>query len=365
MVTYLKGAGRYLLVVATVLLLLLVLSQVAQLVALASTLHPAFGTVTAVVLTFVLAGLVAAPLVGFLRLEPALVPPAQDSGPELETFVQRYLRACRRNPLLGGMSLETEEDLLAALKVLDAEAEKVVTQTASRVFLGTAVSQYGSLDTLVVAFTQFQMVWRIAHVFQQRPSPRQIGYLYANVLGTAAASSQLDRVDLAQHVQPVLSSVMGQTMTSIPGMSSAAGFVSNALFQGSVNAFLTLRVGMVAIEYCRATVRPVRRTVWKSAEAKAAGLLARTVATGTTRVTKAFVEAAARSVAGAATSVAGAVVKGGQQVGGAVVNVAGTVGSAATQAGSVVTAPVRRLRRRMDDAGAGSVTGEPEEERGG
>lgn len=82
MVTYLKAAGRYLLVVATVLLLLLVLSQVAQLVALASTLHPAFGTVTAVVLTFVLAGLVAAPLVGFLRLEPALVPPAQDSGPE-------------------------------------------------------------------------------------------------------------------------------------------------------------------------------------------------------------------------------------------------------------------------------------------
>src|SRR5690606_35146705 len=124
MVTYLKGAGRYLLVVATVLLLLLVLSQVAQLVALASTLHPAFGTVTAVCLALGLAGWVAAPLVGLLRREVALVRPSQDSGPEHETFVQHYLRGCRRTPTLVGMSLGTGEDRLAALKVLDTEAEK-------------------------------------------------------------------------------------------------------------------------------------------------------------------------------------------------------------------------------------------------
>ncbi|MFO7616044.1 MAG: hypothetical protein R6V75_02195, partial [Bacteroidales bacterium] len=42
--------------------------------------------------------------------------------------------------------------------------------------LGTAVSQYGSLDALIVAVTQARMVWEIGHVFQQRPSLRHMGF---------------------------------------------------------------------------------------------------------------------------------------------------------------------------------------------
>src|SRR5690606_28863448 len=232
---------------------------------------------------------------------------------------------------------------------LETEAEKVVTATASRVLLGTAVSQFGALDAVVTGFTQLSMVWRIAHVFQRRPSLRQLGYLYANVLATPAAASQLDKVDIAQHLRPVLTSVLGQSVAALPGVSAASGFRTNALFQGTVNAFLTLRIGMVAIAYSRATVRPERRSVWQGAVAKSARLLAKTVGSGTAKVTKAVVTAAGRSVAGAAASVAGAVVDGGKQVGGAVATAAGTLGSAATQAGSAVTSPVPQLLKRKKE----------------
>lgn len=355
-----RGAVRYVLVAGSVLLALFVVTQVAQLVALASTVHPLFGSIIAVLLVLGLGALVVVPALAYLRLEPPLAPPVETSGPEHEAFVRRYLQACRRNPLLSGMTLETEEDLETALKVLEAEAENVARQTASRVFLGTAVSQFGALDTLVVALTQASMVWRIAHVFQRRPSLRHVGYLFANVLATAATSSQLERIDLSRHLQPLLGSLLGQSIASMPGVAAASGFVSNSLFQGTVNAFLTLRVAMVTIEYSRATVRPVRATVWKSAVARAAKLLARTVASGTTRVTRAFVVAAGRSVVGAAGEVASAVARGGRHVGSGVVRAAGAVGSAAAQAGSAVSRPVRRLGRRKAEPGA-SVDDDGEE----
>lgn len=75
MAILLRGVGRYLLLASVVLIALFVLSQVAQLVALASTLSPAFGTVTAIILLLVLGGTVAVPVLGLLRLDPPLAPP--------------------------------------------------------------------------------------------------------------------------------------------------------------------------------------------------------------------------------------------------------------------------------------------------
>lgn len=114
MAILLRGVGRYLLLASVVLIALFVLSQVAQLVALASTLSPAFGTVTAIILLLVLGGLVAVPVLSLLRQDPPLAPPEDPTGPEHEAFVKRYLDVCRRNPLLADRRLDTEEDLVEA-----------------------------------------------------------------------------------------------------------------------------------------------------------------------------------------------------------------------------------------------------------
>lgn len=346
----LRSSARYVVVVTSALLALFVLSQSAQLVNLASSVHPVLGTIFAVVLLALLGWFVAVPVVGYLRLEPALIPPEAASGPAHDAFIETYLAACRRNPRLAGHALETEADLEAALRHLEKEAEQIANKTALRVFLGTAVSQYGSLDALIVALTQADMVWRIAHVFQRRPSLRHVGYLYANVLATAIAASQVDRVDLSEYLRPVLAGVLGRSVASAPVVAAASSHISNAVFQGSVNAFLTLRVAMVTIAYSRATTKPERSTVWRNALARAGSLVVRTAATGTGEITKAFAVATGKTVAGAAAGVGQAVVSGGKSVGAGVTTAGRAVGDVA---GTVVKS-ARTLRPR-------SAKGTPED----
>ncbi|MDZ7801892.1 MAG: DUF697 domain-containing protein [Trueperaceae bacterium] len=306
---------RFAVLAITLLFAVFVLAQVGQLASLAGAIHPWFGAALGVVLLGLLAWFVAVPALAYARLEPPLKPPAEASGPEHDAFVRQYLDACKRNPRLEGYALQGEADLNRALAELQRQAEIEAKKTATRVFLGTAVSQYGSLDTLIVAATQARMVWRIAHVFQRRPSWRHVGYLYANVLATAFVASRLEDVDLTDHLKPVLASTFGQTITSTPGVAAVSGQISNAIFQGSLNAFLTLRVAMVAIAYSRATSQPDRQSVWKSAVARASSLVLRTVTGGSARIARAFGSAAVRSAGDAAVGVGGAVASGGRSVG--------------------------------------------------
>jgi hypothetical protein len=336
--TTLQNALRHAVLVVTALLALFIAAQVAQLVSLASAVHPLFGTVVAIGLIGGIGWLVAVPLLAYLRIDPALVPPLEASGSEHEAFIGAYLSTLRRNPRLVGRPLDTEADLKSALEVLEREAEGVANRHASHVFLGTAVSQYGSLDALIVAVTQARMVWEISHVFQQRPSLRQLGYLYTNVLATSLVASRLEQVDLSEYVRPVLAGVVGQSVAAVPGVAAVSGHMSNAIFRGSINAFLTLRVAMVAIAYSRATIRPERNVVWRSAITRAGHLVIRTITVGSAEVTRAFALAAAKTVASGFVGVGQAVATGATSVGQAFVAGATTVGHGVATASQAVVA---------------------------
>ena len=338
-----RKTTRYILVAGAGLAVLFVLAQVAQLAELAGAIHPWFGVAVAAGLLLAIGWLVAVPALAYLRLRPALVPPDHAESPTREAFVDAYLEECRRNPRLEDGSLESEEDLEAALEVLTADAERIANRYASQVFVGTAVSQWGSLDALVVAGVQARMVWEIAHVYQRRPSLRQIGYLYANVGATSLLASRLDQVDLSEFLRPVLAGAFGQSIASVPGVTAVSAQVSNAMFQGSVNAFLTLRVAMVAIAYSKALQKPERRTVWQSAVARAGHLVLRTVTQGSTKVVGAFSVAAVKTVGSAAVGVGSAAAAGSRAVGHRV-TVAGK------DAGRVVSLSAVKHRRAAADA---------------
>ena len=332
------------------LLALFVVAQVAQLVSLASVVHPLFALAVAIGLLGGIAWIVGVPLLAYLRLDPALVPPVATSGPEHEEFVRAYLTVLKRNPRFAGRAPESEADLESALADLERAAEAVANRHASQVFLGTAVSQYGSLDALIVALTQARMVWEIGHVFQQRASLRHLGYLYANVLATSLVASRLERVDLSEYLRPVLVGVLGQSVTTIPSVTALSGHVSNAVFQGSVNAFLTLRVAMVAIAYSRATVRPERNAVWRSAIARAGQLVIRTTTNGTAEVTKAFALAAAKAVAGGVTGVGQAVATGATRVSNEFVTGATNVSHGVVTAGHAVFTSGTKASKAIEHA---------------
>jgi hypothetical protein len=139
-------------------------------------------------------------------------------------------------------------------------------------------------------------------------------YLYTNVLGTAFIAAELDHADLSAQIQPVLSTVMGSAVSAMPGFGVASHVFTNSVLTGTANAFLTLRVGIIAQEYSRGWVKPKRRELRRAAVTRAAGLLGSIAVAGAGTVSSAIASASGRTVAGAVTGVGRTVKKAGSSV---------------------------------------------------
>lgn len=316
---------------ATVSIAVVVINQSAQLVELAARLHPVAGQALLWTLVVFYAACVAVPLFLWLRLPRSLVPPKHAEGPELERYLDGLRKRLRANPRLTGTALETREDVERALRRLDADANALIKAAASRVFLTTALSQNGSLDALFVLGWQTRLVWDIAHVYRQRPSLRDMGWLYVNVMTTAFVAGEIEDLDLAQQIRPVMQSVLGGAAGAVPGLQTASAVVASSIVSGSANAFLTLRVGVVTRRYCDALARPERKALRRAAFTEAAGMLGAIAATGTRRVLGAVARAGGRSVAGTFSGIGTRMRSGAGTMGGKVKNGAGAVIDSFTQ----------------------------------
>jgi len=270
---------------------LFVVNQTAQIVELAERLDPRFGLGVLWSLLVAYAILLLAPLYLWLRLPPALAPVASDSGPEFERHLAAVRKRLRRNPRLAAAPLETRADLERALTVLSEGSDEIIRDAAAGVFLSTAISQSGRLDTFLVLGAHVRLVWRLAHLYYQRPTLRDMTYLYANVAATAFIAGELEDIDVSQQIQPVLSAVLGGAATSIPGFKTASTILVHSVLTGSTNAFLTLRVGMVARGYCSTLVAQDRRVLRRSASAQAAVLLGAIVSRGAKTLVKSLAKA--------------------------------------------------------------------------
>ena len=148
------------------------------------------------------------------------------------------------------------------------------------------------------------MTWTLARLYYQRPRLRELAYLYGNVAATAFVTTEIEDLDLAGQLQPVMSSVLGSFAGAVPGVQVVSTVATNSIFNGSANAFMTLRMGLIAKRYCGALVRPDRRLAERSAMAGAAVMLGGVVVGGAKQVAGAFVTASTRSIAGAAKGAA-------------------------------------------------------------
>ena len=302
-----KRVGAILIPLAALVLVgasIVVVNQAFQLVALADRLHPLAGDIAfwSIVATFGLC--VGIPLVLLLMLPPALVPPASAEGPEFDRHVRRLQKRLARNRLVEGAPADIAE-LQAALTGLDEIADARTKAAASQVFMTTAISQNGSLDALLVLAAQSKLVLEVARVYYQRPTIRDLVYLYSNVAATAFIAAELEDIDLSEQIQPVLTAVLGSSVAAIPGMQAAAGLFVNSVTTGAGNAYLTLRVGLIAKQYCRSLVQPERRQLRHAAAVQAARLLGSIAREGASAVASAIFSRPRRYFAdliGAATS---------------------------------------------------------------
>jgi hypothetical protein len=306
-----RVAARLAVVVALLVLvcvLVFVTSQTAQVVALASTVSPAFGRAVLVALLVVYAGLALVPVVLFLRLPRALRPPADDRSPAFHAYLAEIGARLARHPDLLGLAVPPGDRAAveAALDRLDTRAEAMIRSTATTVFLSTAISQNGRLDALMVLVAQSRLVWRLAHLYYQRPSLRDLAVLYANVAATVFLVSELEDMDIDQQVEPVVASALAGSMVSlVPGASLVASVIVQSILDGAANAFLTLRIGVMCQRYCGSLTAVDRRGVRRFASARAARMLGGVVGASAGVVSRAVVRAAKRAGAGTVGTVAG------------------------------------------------------------
>ena len=267
------------------------INQTVQVVGLADRLHPALGTgvLWGLLLLYAVCALV--PLAMVLRLPKPLRPPASEASPEFADHLRALGLRLQGNALVRGRPLVSREDIEAALRILDERADEIIRGAGAQVFVTTAISQNGSLDGLMVLLAQSRMLWHIARVYYQRPSVRDLAVLYGNVAATAFVATQLDDLDLAEQVQPLLSGVLGSAVGAVPGLHAASTLLLNSVMSGTANAFLTLRVGIIAKRYCGALVLPERRAVRRAAVSQAAQMLGTIARDGAKRVVGAFLAA--------------------------------------------------------------------------
>jgi len=284
---------------------LFVVNQTAQLVALADRVSPAFGTAVLWFLLGLYAALILSAAAFFLRLPKPLVPPATEAEPEFSRYLDALRRRLAANPRLKGYDLSDRAGIENALAALGRECDGIIRDSAAAVFVSTAISQSGRLDTIFVLTAHFRMVWRIASVYSQRPALRELIHLYANVAATAFVAGELDEAEISEQIEPILSSALGAVSLSVPGMQAAASIVVTSILTGAANAFLTLRVGIVARRWCGSLVAADRRSMRRTATAEAAGLLGAIVKSGTARISRGLWVASKDKVGGAFSGLTG------------------------------------------------------------
>ena len=257
-----------------ILFIMFVVNQTTIVVTAARSIHPVFGDIILYVLLTVYALLVIIPFYMLCKLPRALPPPPGQDVKAITAYIKRLTTRLHGNKFLDRRPYETLDDLRNAFKDLERKSDAIITDAASTVFIGTAISQSGRLDGILVLLTQCRMVWDIATVYNQRPSPLEFVRLYQNVAVTTFVASQIDDIDIAERVGPVVTELTGVSVTGvIPGLSGITGTITNSLMDGSANAFLTLRVGAITKKYCDPLSDHDKSRIRKAASMEAASLL--------------------------------------------------------------------------------------------
>jgi hypothetical protein len=272
-----------------------VINQTATVVNLAANINPVTGKIVLYSLLLLYFAALVVPIVIYLRLPTVIRPPENKESPEFQVFLQRMKKRLGKNAYLEGkeLSLENKTDIEEALKTLDNRANELIKASSHTVFLTTAISQNGRLDALVVLIAQTRLIWRISHIYNQRPSIRELVNLYANVAVTTFLVSEIEDIDISAHVEPVIKSVLGGAVTgAIPGVNVIAGLVTNSIFEGTANAFLMLRVGIIARKYYTSMSRTKRGALRRSASLEAASMLGNIVMNSSKTVSDAIWQSA-------------------------------------------------------------------------
>lgn len=186
------------------------------------------------------------------------------SEEEYDEYIDNTLELLKKNDNLMHLdideTLSKEEQVERYFLELDTLSMPLIKQNANAIFLSTAISQNGSLDSLVVLFSLLRMVWQVAGIYQTRPSIVSLAKLYMQVASVVLMARTIEDADLIEYqMEPLITTLVGESIASaIPGMVPIANLVVSSLMEGAVNSFLTMRVGIITQDFL-GHIRPVNK----------------------------------------------------------------------------------------------------------
>ena len=243
---------------------LFLIAQIANLVYLADRINPLLGDIVLWGLCGLVFGLILVPLYTYLTLPKAQLPPQTNDPEAVAAYRASLVRRYQRNKLLKreNVAVADEKDIPAAVSMLNKHADRLIQYNTVRTFAGTAISQNGTFDSLIVLYFSINTVYRVSRVYWQRTSLRQLLNLYSQigliVIGAKLLEDNLDQYleenidefidELANHGAETTASAGARVTKLIPGV----GTVVESIVQGTFNGLMVLRIGLITQKYCGA-----------------------------------------------------------------------------------------------------------------
>ena len=228
--------------------ILFMLNQIAGLARLCAVYFPQSHDYVLFSLSGLFLSICLSPLVIYMFRPGPLVMPDNPTPSEQREFIRKLRKRLRSNKFIrdAELPLHSTEDLDIALEHLDRISTEKMKTVASRIFLSTAISQNGQLDSFIVLGTLTKLVWDVSIIYNQRPSIRDMVAVYTNVAGTAFFASAVEELDIQAQIEAIMSPVLaGSALGMIPGAGGLTSIVTASILDGSTNAFLALRVGII------------------------------------------------------------------------------------------------------------------------
>ena len=246
--TLLKAAAALFMLVILMLLVQLDLTVFQTVEVLA----PGWGWLAFVALLALEAGAVLWLGLAWFARAPRLVLRDDPTEAERQAFARELARRLKKNPHVraAGIRATDEHFLEKALDVLDARAGEEIRNNAKRVFLGTALSQNGRLDALIMFVSLARMIWRVSGVYNQRPTPAELWSVYSTVSSATFISFSIEALDIPRTITesmnellPAVTPVMAAS--SVPLMGPMMQQCTSAVIDGAANCLLAIRAGVV------------------------------------------------------------------------------------------------------------------------
>lgn len=297
----------------------------------------------------------------FMRPKPMMVY-ADPTDADREKFHRELTRRLAKNKFLkeAGVDVRDPNGLENGLTALHAQADLEIKSTAKRVFIGTAVSQNGRLDTLVVLYLISRLVWRIAKLYNQRPNYRELVNLYANIAATSFLAGSIEEFGIEDYVRELMGPMVGgSAIGAVPGAQAIASTITASVLTGSTNCLLALRCGIVARDYVSlnldakgrmrrsATIEASKMFVTMSAETVT--YVTRLLVKSSTGAVKSGTARAFKGMGSTLSGTAGSVGDGARRAGEGVKGAAGAVGSGVKDTAEAVGKGVKESASAVGD----------------